>query len=134
MAGSEESSQAGTGAAASGVRDQSWDRTILGLQQAMIQSSWGWEFPAKDSQDFPTCQLHSDCPKSSGTVNQTSSCKSVADKEEMRAIQPGFVRSRVCHTAQFHHQEQQPGKGCVLYPDMTRLLAGSLHIVLPGKS
>lgn len=55
-----------------GSGDQSWDRTILGLQQAVIQSSWGWEFPTKDSQDFPTCQLNSDCPKSPGTVNQTA--------------------------------------------------------------
>lgn len=75
-----------------GQGTQSWDRAILGLQ---LQSSWGWDRSdsGKDNQDFPRCQLKSDSPKSSGTVNRRSSCKSVADKEEMSNTQAGFVEA-----------------------------------------
>lgn len=42
-----------------GQGTQSWDRAIPGLQQAVIQSSWGWKtaYSGQDSQDFPPCQL-----------------------------------------------------------------------------
>lgn len=42
-----------------GQGTQSWDRAIPGLQQVVIQSSWGWKtaYSGQDSQDFPPCQL-----------------------------------------------------------------------------
>lgn len=92
-----------TGTAANPVGSggaQRWDRDILGLQPALMRSSWGRERAnsGKESRDFPTSQVNSDSPKSTGTINQTSCCKSVVDNKEMSNNQPGFVRSKVCRT------------------------------------
>lgn len=103
MGSNGESSQANTRAAADPLGSggaQSWDRVILGLQPSVMSSYWGWERAnsGKESWDFPTSQLNSHSLKSTGTINQTSYCKPVVDNKEMSNNQPGFVRSKVCHT------------------------------------
>lgn len=102
MGGSGEGSQANTGAAAkpAGSGDSE-----LGQGRPRAATGGDPEFLGLENGIFRTGQPRlpfmsaSDSPKSSGTINQTSSCKPVAGTEEMSNVQPGSVRSRVCHTA-----------------------------------
>lgn len=101
--GSGEGSQANTGAAAkpAGSGDSE-----LGQGHPRAATGGDPEFLGLENGIFRTGQPGlpsvSAC---SGTINQTSSCKPVADNEEMSNVQPGSVRSRVCHTAPFPCRE-----------------------------
>lgn len=101
--GNRESSRAHTRVAANPVGSggvRAGTGSPWGCKRLVARIFWGWERAksGKESQDFPTSQLNSNSPKSTGTINQTSYCKPGGDNKEMSNSQPGFVRSKVCGT------------------------------------